>query len=177
MMNGSDSDGRAPPDDPEGGGIGADALANATDAEILGLGIAVLAELKDRGLLRVLLRNRADAATAFEVEAVREAPDGIDLIAEGFHAETPEDYPGWVEEAERLAGDLAAPGLGEAEAEAMLGRATDEALLLALESARMAEPDEDEDEDEPDEDADDGIGTRIALELLRRGVIEAETEE
>lgn len=182
MMNGADGDGHPPPDEPEDGdpGDSAEALANATDAEVLALGAAVLAELKDRGLMRILLRNRADAATAYEVEAIREAPDGIDMIAAGFHAETPEDYPGWVEEAAALWRALAAPGLSDEAAEAMLGRATDEALLLALDTARLADPD-DEEEEEGNATlpaaVPDGIGSRVALELLRRGVIEAEAEE
>lgn len=176
--------GRPPPDDdPEetmfgGGGLGdaASALATAEDAELLALGMAVLAELKDRGLLRVLLRNRIDAASAYEVDSIRGGGDGLDLLAAGFHAETPEDYAAWVQEAAALGARLGTPSLSEAAAEAVLGEASDEALLLTLESARMTEEDGEEDELPPADSSADSIGARVAIELLRRGVIEAGEE-
>lgn len=186
MMNGSGHGGRPPPDDEDGdAAAGADeALARAEDAELVALGTAVLAELKDRGLLRVLLRNRADAATAYEVEAIREADDGLDLVAAGFHAETPPDYAGWVEESAQLWRRLGRPGISEEDAEAMLGKASDEALLLTLDSARLADDDEEDVPEAPGgitlpspDSAADTIGTRVAIELLRRGVIEAQEEE
>jgi hypothetical protein len=192
MMNGSGgSGGRPPPDDEDGEGAGpfgaggADALADAGDADLLMLGTAVLAELKDRGLLRVLLRNRTDSATAFEVDAIRESEDGLDLVAAGFHAETPEDYAGWVEESATLWHRLHRPGLSEQDAEAMLGTASDEALLLTLDSARLADAEEEDARGAigggvpmpPPDSAVDTIGTRVAIELLRRGVIEAQNEE
>ena len=166
-------------DDPEetmfgGGGLGdaASALAEAEDPELLALGTAVLAELKDRGLLRVLLRHRIDAATAVEVDLIRGGGDGLDLLVAGFHAETPEDYADWVQEAAALGARLGAPSLSEEAAEAALGEASDEALLLTLESARMAE-DGPEDDLPPADSTADTIGARVAIELLRRGVIEA----
>lgn len=173
--------GRPPSDDdPEetmsGGGVGdaASALAEAEDPDLLALGTAVLAELKDRGLLRVLLRNRIDAATAFEIDSIRGGGDGLDLLVAGFHAETPEDYADWVQEAAALGARLGTPSLSEEAAEAALGEASDEALLLTLESARMTEDGEEEEDDRPPADsAADTIGARVAIELLRRGVIEA----
>jgi hypothetical protein len=182
-----DAGGGRPPSEDDGPLFGMeslDALAEADDGEVLALGSAVLAELKDRGLLRVLLRNRSDAATAFEVDAIREAEDGLDLIAAGYHAETPEQYPGWVVESDQLRQRLDRPGLSEQEVEAMLGRATDEALLLTLDSARLAETEEEDEEPTgrgrislPTDTAVDSLGTRVAIELLRRGIIEAEPEE
>ncbi len=186
MMNGSGQGGMPPPDDDDGdAAAGAEeALARAGNAELVALGTAVLAELKDRGLLRVLLRNRADAATAFEVEAIREADDGLDLIATGFHAETPPDYAGWVEESAHLWQRLGRPGLSEEDAEAMLGTASDEALLLTLDSARLADGEAEDGPEAPNgitlpvpDATADTIGTRVAIELLRRGVIEAQEEE
>jgi len=171
--------GRPPSDDDPGPedaiGGAAEALAGAEDADLLALGTTVLAELKDRGLLRVLLRNRVDAATAFEVDSIRGGADGLDLLAAGFHAETPEDYADWVQEAAALGARLGSAGLSEAAAEAALGEASDEALLLTLESARMAE-DGPEDDLPPSDSAADTIGARVAIELLRRGVIEAGDE-
>lgn len=172
MMNGSD--------DGEGGLFNEatpEVLAGAEDSDLLALGTALLAELKDRGLLRVLLRNRVDAATAFEVEAIRAAEDGLDVVAAGYHAETPADYPGWVAESAALLRRLGTPGLSEQDAEAMLGEASDEALLLTLDSAHLAEEESQAIPIPPPDSAADGIGTRVALELLRRGVIEAEAEE
>ncbi|MBX9701234.1 MAG: hypothetical protein K2X74_17500 [Acetobacteraceae bacterium] len=196
MMNGS-GDGARPPEGADAaGGLDPEAeqaLTELDDAGLMALGGSVLAELARRSLLRVLLRNRADAATAFEVEAIRDAGDGIDLVAAGWHAETPDGYAAWVEEAEGLQERLSRPGLDDDEAEGVLETASNEALLLALESARMAEEEDEEDDDTEEDagtDADDdeedaaslaavaggSVGARIALELLRRGVIEAEGE-
>ncbi len=155
----------------------ASALARAEDPEVLALGTAVLAELMDRGLLRVLLRNRIDAATAFEIDSIRGGGDGLDLVVAGFHAETPEDYADWVREAAALGARLGTPSLSEEAAEAALGEASDEALLLTLESARMTEDGEEEEDDLPPADSAAGsVGARVAIELLRRGVIEAGEE-
>lgn len=173
MMDGSGA-GRRGGEPPEGA---AEALADAGDDDLVALGAAVLAELKDRGLLRVLLRHRSDAATAHEFESIREGEDGLDLVAAGFHAETPEDYPGWVAESAGLLKRLGAPGLAEADADALLARASDEALLLAFDATH-------EEEDgtglHPDPDTASGeapAAMRVAAELLRRGIIEAEAEE
>jgi hypothetical protein len=183
MINGAgDSDGRRPPG---GGGEedegpmarAAEAMADADDESLLGLAATILAELKDRDLLRVLLRNRVDAGTLFEVEEVRGGgiDGGLELVAAGYHAETPDGYDGWVMEAEALHARLGAPGLSEDEAEATLGRASDEALLLELDRAREEEEDPDDSDEEEDSSA-TGIGPRVAIELLRRGVIEASDE-
>lgn len=185
MMNGSGGSGRPPPDDGEESPFGAgaaDAVAGLDDGDLMLLGGSVLSELVERGLLRVLLRNRTDAATAFEVEAIRRDEDGFDLVADGYHAETPEGYAGWVAEAAVLQERLGQAGLSETEADAALATASDEALLLTLESAQVAE----DDEEDPGETADalpprdsgaSSMGARIAVELLRRGVIEAEAED
>jgi hypothetical protein len=154
----------------------AEAMADADDESLLGLAATILAELKDRDLLRVLLRNRVDAGTLFEVEEVRGGgiDGGLELVAAGYHAETPEGYDGWVMEAEALHARLGAPGLSDNEAEAMLGRASDEALLLELDRAR--EEEDSEEAGEEDDSSATGIGPRVAVELLRRGVIEASEE-
>jgi hypothetical protein len=196
MINGSGrggGDGRDEDDDDEVGGPGlearaAEALAESDDDSLLGLGAAVLAELKDRDLLRVMLRNRTDAATLFEVDEIRGGPGGLEVVAAGFHAETPDRYAGWVQEADALHARLSRPGLSEDEADAILGRASDEALLLELDRAQEEdEPrdeDDDEEEDEPkaafalpgSDSAAREIGARVAIELLRRGVIESEDQ-
>ena len=186
MMNGSGDSGRPPPDDAEEGPFGAgaaDAVAGLDDGDLMLLGGSVLSELVERGLLRVLLRNRTDSATAFEVEAIRRDEDGFDLVADGYHAETPEGYAGWVAEAAVLQERLGQAGLSETEADAALATASDEALLLTLESAQVAEDEEEEDPGEtadalpPRDSAASSMGARIAVELLRRGVIEAEAED
>ena len=192
MINGSGrggGDGRdEDDDDDEVGGPGlearaAEALAESDDDSLLGLGAAVLAELKDRDLLRVMLRNRTDAATLFEVDEIRGGPEGLEVVAAGFHAETPDRYAGWVQEADALHARLSRPGLSEDEADAILGRASDEALLLELDRAQE-DDEEDDEEDEREEvfplPASDSaareIGARVAIELLRRGVIESEDQ-
>lgn len=176
---------------PHGGGDGEDdddaltgagaaaALAEADDESLMGLAVTVLAELKDRDLLRILLRNRTDAATLFEVEEIRGGEAGLEVVAAGFHAETPERYDGWVQEAAALHDRLRNPALSDEEAERILGRASDEALLLGLDRAQEEEDEAEEDGDEPAPDSAapaERIGPRIAVELLRRGVIE-DTDE
>src|SRR5688500_2918544 len=48
-----------------------DELAELEAVDLAGHAVAVLAELKERGMLRVLLRNRVDLATLFEADEVR----------------------------------------------------------------------------------------------------------
>lgn len=164
MINGMNN---GPPPDSED--PMADSLGDADDESLVALGSAVLAELKDRGLLRVMLRNRSDAATVFEAEAIRSDGETVEVVAEGFHAETPDRYELWVREAEALHERLSVPGLPEDEAASLLGAASDEALLLELDRAQETDP-----EDPPSgEGVQEGaIAPRVAVELLRRGVIE-----
>ena len=154
---------------PDGDDPTAEALMEADDESLLALGSAVLAELKDRGMLHVLLRNRSDADTVFAAEEIRSGDGALEVVAEGFHAETPDRYELWVHEADALHADLSRPGLSETEAEALLGAASDEALLIELDRAQEIEAGK-----PPGGDAaeGEGIGPRIAIELLRRGVIE-----
>ncbi len=137
------------------------ALADADDATLLGMGVAVLAELKDRNLLRIVLRHRENAASAFEAETVGIDETGaLELVAEGLHAETPDHYALWVQQAEALHAGMAQ---GRAPAtEQLLGEVADEALLIVLDRAR-----EDGTEDSQD------IAERVGIELMRRGVVEA----
>jgi len=169
MINGT---GGGHPPDGDGADDAPDMLAEADDGSLLALGSSVLAELKDRGMLRIALRNRTDAATVFEAEQVRIAGENLEIVAEGYHAETPDHYEIWVREADALHEGLSRPGLSEAEAEALLGTASDEALLLELDRAQETEAAETSAAGEDQEEAEDGIGARIAIELLRRGVIE-----
>lgn len=156
------------------GEMTAEALENADDDSLLALGTLVLAELKDRNLLRLLLRNRTDSATVVEVDAIRGGMRGLELVAAGYHAETPDRYEGWVHEADALHTRLSIPGLAEQEAEAILGRASDEALLLGLDRAQEEEGTEPDALPLPPPDSGaGGVGARIAIELLRRGVIES----
>jgi hypothetical protein len=161
MINGS---GNGHPPDEEPRDSVAEALDEADDESLLALGVAVLSELKDRGLLRVALRNRSDAVSVFGAESIASDGEAIEVVAEGFHAETPDRYELWVREADALHERLTAPELSEAEAEAALGSASDEALLIELDRAQDTPP-------RPSPGERD-IGGRIAVELLRRGVIE-----
>jgi hypothetical protein len=159
---------RLPPGEEPDEGL---ALAEAEDARLLELGLAVLAELKDRNLLRILLRHRADAACAFEAESVTLEDDTLEIVAEGFHAETPDHYAVWVQEAAALHDRLRDAPEEDLEAEAMLLGVSDQALLIALDQAR----DEAEAEDAPPEAEE--LGARIGVELLRRGVMAERLED
>jgi hypothetical protein len=138
------------------------ALAEADDPTLIGMGLAVLAELKDRNLLRILLRHRGDAASAFEAEAVRlDEAGAVEVVVEGLHAETPDHYALWVQEAEALHEGMSRDGR-DPETEALLGSVADEALLIALDRARDAGT-----------AAGADVAERIGIELMRRGVVEA----
>jgi hypothetical protein len=155
-----DPDGRPDGEEPEDFSALA-ALAEADDPTLIGMGLAVLAELKDRNLLRILLRHRADAASAFEAEVVRlDEAGAIEVVVEGLHAETPDHYALWVQEAEALHAGMSRGR--DPETEAQLSTVADEALLIALDRARDAGT-----------EAGADIAERIGIELMRRGVVEA----
>jgi hypothetical protein len=162
-----------------------DELAELEAVDLAGHAVAVLAELKERGMLRVLLRNRVDLATLFEADEVRFADGAVEVVAAGFHAETPDAYGEWLREADALHERLADPATGAEEAEALVRRASSEALLLELDRAEDADAEASAERGNglngvavagPAAGGAAGPATRIADELKRRGAIEERAE-
>ena len=179
-MSDDESNGRRPPGPEESLSAlpSADELADLQDDLLVAHAVGVLAELKDRGLLRVLLRNRSDLGTLFDADEIRFANGTVEIVPEGFHAETPEDYGEWIQEADALHEQLTDPNTTLDEAEALVRHASSEALLLELDRAEDAEGGDGLDQltMPTPADTEGGHGIRIVEELKRRGAIEERTE-